>query len=619
MREPIVIKTRPMVIEFVPGGGVVQGRHERRVDRGDRERDEEREPDQRVGGHPAHRGEAANLARELLALAHRLGNHVEQAGERAPDLALDRHRGDDEREVLRADAFGHVTECVVHRLSELRLGQHALELLRSRLGTLLDSRLDALAERVARLQRRRDRDQQIGQLVLEPPEASGSLQTDVEERGREAHGHPDECREGRRGGNRDHDAEEERRAGADRDQLTRAEREVGALDHRLHGAELLEIREDSFDPVDELRASRLSCLSSAILAHFTHHAEVRLEARLHPRALARRKPEAGREEDQEAREKTDRNGPCRAVAGTWDQARRAVSGRRIVRAGERDRPRRGARAGNDRVQVQRVAGPRSRVVGHLPGSSELVLERAVDRRKLACTRCLPIRSTRLGRNLAQLVRGERRAADSDRVDGGARELSGSDRLTERVEARDVFAVGDHDDRSAGTAAVAELVGGIGDRVVQRCPALRVDRDVRQSREGVARAPLAVRQRERRTAEDDDSDGVVRTGRRDEGLRRADGVRQRAPSHRFRAVDGQLDRLRLAEIRRREPDRATAVLAQMDGGRSSRCENRRADDGEAAGVDRGDANRTATARSGGRGGQQAGRKNGQQTDARRSHS
>ena len=45
-----------------------------------------------------------DLAAELLPLAHRVGDHVEEPGERAADLALDGDGAHDELEVLRADA-----------------------------------------------------------------------------------------------------------------------------------------------------------------------------------------------------------------------------------------------------------------------------------------------------------------------------------------------------------------------------------------------------------------------------------------------------------------------------------------------------------------------------------
>ena len=130
-------------------------------------------PMQDVGRRAAHRRQALDLAGELLPLPDRVGDHVDQPGERAADLALDRDGGDDEVEVLRADARGHLLEGLVHRAAEACLGEHALELLARRLAALVDDALQALLEAVAGLQRGGERDQQVGQLVLEGRDAAG--------------------------------------------------------------------------------------------------------------------------------------------------------------------------------------------------------------------------------------------------------------------------------------------------------------------------------------------------------------------------------------------------------------------------------------------------------------
>ena len=100
------------------------------------------QPDEHVRGCAAHRREPADLASELLPLPDGVRDHVEQPGEAAADLALNRDRRDHEREVLRADPLGHLGERVVHRPAELRIGDHALELLAGRLLALVDDRLD---------------------------------------------------------------------------------------------------------------------------------------------------------------------------------------------------------------------------------------------------------------------------------------------------------------------------------------------------------------------------------------------------------------------------------------------------------------------------------------------
>ena len=93
---PIAIITSPSDDQLVAGRGVVERIHVLRVDQRDRAEHEERDADEDVGRHAAHRGQRADLPRELLPLADGVGDHVEDAGEAAADLALDRHRGDHE-------------------------------------------------------------------------------------------------------------------------------------------------------------------------------------------------------------------------------------------------------------------------------------------------------------------------------------------------------------------------------------------------------------------------------------------------------------------------------------------------------------------------------------------
>src|ERR687887_657234 len=150
---------------------VVQRAHVVRVDEGQHPRHEEGEAAQDIGRHAAHRRQRLDLARELLPVPDGLGDHVEEAREAAADLALDGHGRDDELEVLRADAFRHLVERLVHRAAEAGLGEHALELLRRRALALLDDVLDPLPEAVAGLERRGDGDQEVGQRVLDLPQA----------------------------------------------------------------------------------------------------------------------------------------------------------------------------------------------------------------------------------------------------------------------------------------------------------------------------------------------------------------------------------------------------------------------------------------------------------------
>src|SRR3954453_677788 len=110
--------SEPEEHEHVAEVCVEERRHVARVRQRDHPRDEKRYPDERVRGHPPHRRERPDLPRELLTVSHRLRHHVEERCERAADLALDGDRRDGEREVLGADAVGHVSERVVKGSSE---------------------------------------------------------------------------------------------------------------------------------------------------------------------------------------------------------------------------------------------------------------------------------------------------------------------------------------------------------------------------------------------------------------------------------------------------------------------------------------------------------------------
>src|SRR5688572_22100200 len=66
---------------LVAGGGVEERRHVARVDQRQRAGEEERKPDEHVGRHAAHRRQRLDLPSELLAVAHGVGDHVEQRRE----------------------------------------------------------------------------------------------------------------------------------------------------------------------------------------------------------------------------------------------------------------------------------------------------------------------------------------------------------------------------------------------------------------------------------------------------------------------------------------------------------------------------------------------------------
>ena len=149
--------------------------------------------------------------------------------------------------LLGADALGHVEERIVHRLAELRLGEHALELVRGRLGAFVDDRLDSLAEAVAGFQRRGQRDEHVRQLVLEPAQPAASLPRDIADRHGEADAHQDQRHDrGGARGRRD-DGHRDGAARGDREQLAGPKRQVGTLDQALEPLELLDVGEDGFD------------------------------------------------------------------------------------------------------------------------------------------------------------------------------------------------------------------------------------------------------------------------------------------------------------------------------------------------------------------------------------
>src|SRR6266545_1075628 len=103
---------------------------------------------------------------DMLPLANRVRDHVEEACQRATHLSLHVDRGHDEREVLRLDAIGHLAQRVVHRASETGLGEDPLELLTGRLDAVVDDGLESRPEAVAGLEGGGEREQQIGKLVL---------------------------------------------------------------------------------------------------------------------------------------------------------------------------------------------------------------------------------------------------------------------------------------------------------------------------------------------------------------------------------------------------------------------------------------------------------------------
>jgi hypothetical protein len=238
IREPIPIITNKRL-------------HVVTVDDVDREADHEGQADQRVGGHASHGREAADLAVELLPLAHGVGDHVEEPGQRASDLALNRHGAHDKLEVLRADSRRHVGERVVHRPPEARLVQDALELLGGRVDAFVDDALDALAEAVAGLERGRHRHEHVRQLLVERLQPPARLEREEGIREKRADAEPDHEPEGRARKGRAQEGEEQAEAEDDVGELGCLEWPVRPLEQRVDLFPLLQVPEDALGGLEE--------------------------------------------------------------------------------------------------------------------------------------------------------------------------------------------------------------------------------------------------------------------------------------------------------------------------------------------------------------------------------
>ena len=262
--------------------GVVEGVHVGPVRQRDRPEQEERDPDQRVRGHTSHCGEGADLARELLSLADRVGDHVEQRRERAADLALNRHGRDRELEVVGSDPLGHLRQRVVHRAAQRRLGEHALDLPVGRGVAFVDHGLQALLERVARLQRRGDRDQQVRQLVLEGADALAHLQPDDRERNRARDEHSGE-HERHRGADCEREHEEaDDRDDLDPEELDRLQRHICALEHLADPAPLLQMAECLLGRTEDALERRRAAFPAGLPGRDLRLADVHRDPAAHP-------------------------------------------------------------------------------------------------------------------------------------------------------------------------------------------------------------------------------------------------------------------------------------------------------------------------------------------------
>ena len=278
---------------------MVQRVHVGRVEQRDREGDEEGQPDQHVGGRAAHRRQRADLARELLPLADGVGDHVEEPGEAASDLALDRHRGDHEGEVLGADPLGGIGKRLVHRAPEARVADDAAELLAGGLLALVDEGLDPLLEAVAGLQRGRERDEQVGKLVFEGQHPPLRLERDPEVRKQGADAERDQDPHRRASGQRGEEHEQEAASGHQVEELDRTQGHVGALELGVHLLPQAPVAEGLLGQAEE-PGERREALALLAATRATGAAlDVRGEAALDPGAFSPCQRQADRGQDEE--------------------------------------------------------------------------------------------------------------------------------------------------------------------------------------------------------------------------------------------------------------------------------------------------------------------------------
>ena len=120
-----------------------------------------------VAGQPLLRGQGPDLALDPDALADRVGDRVEDLGEVAADLVLDRDGGGHQLEVVRAHAADHVLERLVERQAEVDLADDPAELGRDRRPRLAHDELDGLEERRAGAQGVGDQGDRVRQLLVE--------------------------------------------------------------------------------------------------------------------------------------------------------------------------------------------------------------------------------------------------------------------------------------------------------------------------------------------------------------------------------------------------------------------------------------------------------------------
>ncbi len=192
-------------------------------------------------------------------------------------------------------------------------------------------------------------------------------------------------------------------------------------------------------------------------------------------------------------------------------------------------------------------------------------------------------------------------------------VRGCDGVGERMRARDVRAVGDDDDCPSRAVVLRQPLGGEDDGVVQRRPGFGIDGEVGDLVARLGRGRSEPRQRDGRTSEHDDSDVIVGAGARSELLDRRDRIFQGTSTHRLRAVDGDDDALRLAQVDGLRGRDRLSVLTQHRCRRADGSDVRDAQRREGTRVDRLDPGSSSCGRRG-----EENRKNGE-ADERPPHS
>ena len=197
--KPMNIMNPPKSRMMTPAGRPSDGRRirEHRIHEAGRGDEQEAgEADRQEGDDVARqallRRQRADLALDPDALTDRVGDRVEDLGEVAADLVLDRDGGRHQLEVVRPHAADHVLERLLERQAEVDLADDAAELDRDRRSRLADDELDGLQERRAGPQGVGDQRDRVRQLLVERVEAAVLATGEPEARQQEADEHADQ-------------------------------------------------------------------------------------------------------------------------------------------------------------------------------------------------------------------------------------------------------------------------------------------------------------------------------------------------------------------------------------------------------------------------------------------